>query len=300
MRLLLLHNPTAGQGDMPRDALVEMFEACGHEVAYRSTKEDGFNVSNADQAEATVVCGGDGTVTKAARAMFDALDGAPGPLAVVPLGTANNIAHALGLMAAPEVIARGLAQARERRVDLGIAEGPWGRRFFLEAVGLGMIADLIAEGSARDLEGEARERFVREAPRRLLAEAEPKDWDVVIDGKRLAGNLLLLEVLNIPVAGPSLRLIQPERAGDGAFDIGFLRPERRAEMMAWLDTDRGEGAAAVEVVCGREVRFTWAGASLRIDDFVPDPPAEPAGVVLRTGREPLRVLVPPETHEEER
>jgi diacylglycerol kinase (ATP) len=293
MRILMLHNPNAGRGDVPAEALVEWFEACGHDVTYRSTKSDGFDASEARAADATVICGGDGTLGAAVRA----LDGALCPIAIVPLGTSNNVAKALGLMAEPEAVARGLETASERRVDVGVAEGPWGRRLFLEAVGLGLVAELISEGSERKLEGEDRERFLQEAPHRILEAAEPRSWDVTVDGTRLEGEFLFLEVLNIPVAGPGLRLCWPEKSDDGAFEVGYLRPDRRTEMLAWFGTDRREVPGALEVAPGRDVSFTWAGGTLRIDDFLPDPPASPAAVSLHLEDTPLRVLVPPETAE---
>src|SRR4029077_3814174 len=70
-------------------------------------------------ARLVVAAGGDGTV----RACAQALAGSQVPLGIVPLGTANLAARALGIPPGPGVApAAGLA-GRERRLDLAAA-GP--------------------------------------------------------------------------------------------------------------------------------------------------------------------------------
>ena len=88
-----------------------------------------------DAIDALVVAGGDGTVSQAAGALV----GGHVPMAILPLGTANNIAVSLGLdRPLPELIA-GWPAARRRALDVGMARGDWGERLFLEAVGTGLI-----------------------------------------------------------------------------------------------------------------------------------------------------------------
>ena len=289
MRILLLHNPGAGRGDMPKDALVRLFEAAGHGVVYRSTKTDAIDPGDALAADVVVVGGGDGTVCKAVRA----LEGAARRIAVAPLGTANNIAHALGLMAPPEAVAQGLDAARERHLDVGVAEGPWGRRRFIEAVGVGLIAELVANGKGRGFGDKEREAYDRQAPQELLAKATPRRWRAATDGAALGEELLMLEALNIPISGPGLRLVGPERAGEGRLDVATLAPERQEAMAAWFETDRRAAPDALDVRRARQMTFEWSGGPLRIDDHFPDQPKEPSRVVARLEAEPLRILVPP-------
>ena len=63
----------------------------------------------------------------------------------MPTGTANNIALWLGVSGSLEEIVDGLSRSRPREVDVGIATGPWGRKRFLEAVGLGAFARTIRD-----------------------------------------------------------------------------------------------------------------------------------------------------------
>jgi diacylglycerol kinase family enzyme len=58
------------------------------------------------------------------------------PVAVLPTGTANNIARSLGLLKRPfEELVDGWREARRVRLDVGIASGPWGQRYFVEGLG---------------------------------------------------------------------------------------------------------------------------------------------------------------------
>jgi diacylglycerol kinase (ATP) len=71
-------------------------------------------------AEFVVVTGGDGAVKPVAQA----LAGTGQPLAIIPLGTANNIARSLGISGTPAQIIAGWRSGRRQGVDLGVAAGP--------------------------------------------------------------------------------------------------------------------------------------------------------------------------------
>ena len=99
----------------------------GWEPSFLETTLDDRGVGLAGAAVAAgarmiVAAGGDGTV----RACAQALAGTQVPLAIVPLGTANLAARALGI---PSGIGGSLATAfggHERRIDLAVAEAAAG------------------------------------------------------------------------------------------------------------------------------------------------------------------------------
>ena len=91
-------------------------------------------------AELIVAAGGDGTVAAVAREM----PGRELALAVLPLGTANNIALSLGCDGPLDALIEHWTQARVIHADLGVARGPWGERRFVEGVGGGLVARSIA------------------------------------------------------------------------------------------------------------------------------------------------------------
>ncbi len=95
--------------------------------------------------EIVVAAGGDGTVALAARMM--AHRGIP--LAILPIGTANNIARSVGIRGSIGDLVGGWTTARRVPFDLGIADGAWGRCQFAEAVGGGLMPTAMADMQTR-------------------------------------------------------------------------------------------------------------------------------------------------------
>ena len=148
MRITLIHNPRAGkQDDGEGEDLRKLLKKAGHKVRYHSSKDGEWKRSLKKPADLVVVAGGDGTVGKVTRRMV----GRGVPVALLPSGTANNIARTLGLVERPfEDLVRGWEGARRVKLDVGIAAGPWGERYFVEGVGAGLFAGACQGEGAGD------------------------------------------------------------------------------------------------------------------------------------------------------
>ncbi len=97
----LLHNPGAGDEEHGKDELVEQIEAAGFECRYSSTKQ-WLPLRIEDDIDFVVVGGGDGTVRQITKMLLDrkVLEKSF-PIALLPLGTANNISKTLHLQGEP-------------------------------------------------------------------------------------------------------------------------------------------------------------------------------------------------------
>jgi diacylglycerol kinase (ATP) len=89
-------------------------------------------------------CGGDGTIHTVLQVLADT----PVALAILPMGTANALAHDLGLPMNPKGAARAALTGVPRRVALGHIKfldlhGKPGTRFFVVAAGAGVDAHLF-------------------------------------------------------------------------------------------------------------------------------------------------------------
>ena len=102
---------------------------------YQSIKEKDWKKALKKSCDIIAIAGGDGTVGKVARRLV----GNTIPVAILPIGTANNIGHALGLTGRViESLITEWETARRSNFDIGEAEGR-GSQYFVEGVGVGLL-----------------------------------------------------------------------------------------------------------------------------------------------------------------
>jgi YegS/Rv2252/BmrU family lipid kinase len=115
--VLVITNAAAGGSDRVEAALTVLREAGDVEVVATETPEDCATAVKRLGDRPVVVCGGDGSVHTIVRALHrtGALDR---PVGLVPLGTGNDLARALGLPLDPAEAARVVLTGTPRRLDL--------------------------------------------------------------------------------------------------------------------------------------------------------------------------------------
>jgi diacylglycerol kinase (ATP) len=304
VRVTLIHNPGAGSaGDVKK--LLKLLRRAGHKPRYQSAKEKKWHRVLDKRAALVVVAGGDGTVANVARRMV----GRGVPVAILPSGTANNIARSLGLLNKPfEELVRGWRDARRARLDVGIASGPWGQRYFVEGLGAGLFADLLVRSeeneAKRDKEKKAKppEEVVDGALRRLKEAAETTEAVEIaahLDGVDISGRYLLFEAVNLPYIGPNLFIAPENKAGDGQLEVVLVPERQRARLVRYLDHwhENRERLSLLPNRRGKHLQIEWTGFALHIDDKLhPRKKAEPeeaAGLVdVRIDATAVEFLVP--------
>lgn len=241
MKICLLHNDAAGDG-ASRDELRVLLEAHGHELIHIVDSDGDLQQALGDDVDLVVAAGGDGTVSRAASA----LHGTTRSLALLPLGTANNIASSLGIGGSLADMVARWQRAHPTALDLGIVHGSWGESRFIEGMGAGLVPSGIATMDAEPIpEGESTDERIRRALSRFLdiaANLKTRRWRVVIDGHESHEQLLLLEVLNMRAIGPNLRLTRSVNPSDGKLSLVTAGAEHRATLVAYLQ-DRLDGRA---------------------------------------------------------
>lgn len=283
MRVTLVHNPGAGaQGEHDQEGLMALLREAGHTPRYVSAKDKAWKSSLDESADVVAVAGGDGTVARVAKAML----GRDVPVAPLPAGTANNISRTLGLAGRHwEGLARAWGEARRMKLDVGIAEGPWGSRPFVEGVGAGLFACLLSdEDPERKL---AQHKPPNERVAHALAMLKKRSLDCAplelkgtLDGEEVYGRCLLAEVLNIPYVGPNLFLAPDSKPGDGFFDVIIVTEAERDRLKNYLETwqENRERLAVLPSRRGKHLRVEWTGFELHIDDELwPEEGARPGG-----------------------
>ena len=139
-RVLLLANPASRRGAKLRIAAKHAFRAAGVEVDEMLTERPGHGrelcAKYASRYDAVFALGGDGT----AMEIVSALAGTGRPVGVLPGGTGNLIARALGIPLVMRHAVRSLLHGEMKQVDLGVlGDG----RYFAFAAGVGIDARMI-------------------------------------------------------------------------------------------------------------------------------------------------------------
>jgi diacylglycerol kinase (ATP) len=272
MRITLMHNPKAGDAEHGRKQLMAALAEAGHHATYQSTKERGFKKAFKEPTDLVLAAGGDGTVAKVACRLVDSGI----PLSVLPLGTANNLARALGFVASPEEIIARLDGGKKRTFDVGLAYGPWGIRYFFEGAGGGLLADYVRAAKKEQKRNKKVEKLSKEQEmarhsallRRMLHDYPARQWKIAIDGQDISGRYVLWEAMNIHSVGPALHLAPRAATKDGQFDFVCARQADYALLLEHLDA-RVAGKKSKSPLPARrfrELRVVWKGSTLHLDD----------------------------------
>jgi diacylglycerol kinase family enzyme len=302
MQVTLIHNPAAGDDKRPsRPELESMIREAGHALRYQSVDARGWANALEQPADVIAVAGGDGTVGKVARRVI----GRRIPIAVVPIGTANNISRTLGIAgrSARQLIA-SWSVARRVSWDAGIARGPWGERAFIEGVGAGLfptsIPHIDADATvARLTAADAKLVYTLQLLREHLDRYPPTRLHVKLDGKVAWGDYILFETLLMAYIGPTLHLAPSTVRGDGLFHVVMISEANRAALHDHLQT-RQYGILRppeFETIRAQRVEIEWTGFPVHIDDRIwpanGEPmPQPPAPIDLRVVRNAVDFLVP--------
>lgn len=254
------------------EQIVQMIRAAGHKVKYQSSKEKRWKKALEKPCDLVAVAGGDGTVSKVAKQLMDSGT----PIALLPMGTANNIAKTLGI--ADESFATlidGWGSARSVKFDAGVAKGPWGTEYFVEGFGVGLFAEAMARiqekqeaasGASSDPKHDSES--VLEILKKRLQRMQASQLTVRLDGEKFSDEYLLFEILNVRYLGPNLNLVPKADVGDGLFDVVFVSKNERNKLSRYLASlIRGRPATSrLSVRTGKRLQIEWEGSPVHFDD----------------------------------
>jgi diacylglycerol kinase (ATP) len=267
-----MHNPKAGDAQHGRKQLMAALAKAGHHATYQSTKERGFKKALAQPTDLVLAAGGDGTAGKVAARLVDSGI----PLSVLPLGTANNLARALGFVSSPEEIIARLEGGKKRAFDVGLASGPWGERYFFEAAGGGLLADYVRAAKKEAKKNKKIKKLSKEQEmarhsallHRMLHDYPARRWKIEIDGKDMSGRYILWEAMNIHSVGPALYLAPGAGTRDGRFDFACARQADRALLAKHFEARLADKKSNSPLPARRfsELRVTSRGSTIHLDD----------------------------------
>lgn len=267
----LVHNPTAGDEEHDKEELIELIENAGFECRYSSTKKDGWKTIE-DDVDIIAIAGGDGTVRKVVKMVLDrkVLDH-PVQLGVLPLGTANNISKTLFPERSAKKLVKCWRKGKIKRLDIGRICNLKEADFFLEGFGYGIFPYLMMEMKKAEEEFNSPEEELQGALQKMheiVQTYEPHACKLEIDGTDHSGKFLLVEVMNIRSIGPNIVLSPDADPGDGEMEVVLVPEAHKEKFAAYIKhrLDGGEDPYHFHTLKGKNIRITWEGTHVHVDD----------------------------------
>ncbi len=270
----LFHNPGAGDEEHDKKNLVAMIKEEGYDCRYSSTKKKGwFEVE--PETDLIIIAGGDGTVRDvAAHLLSRKRIEKHWPLALIPLGTANNIAKTLTIKGEPKEIVQRWEKATIKKFDVGQLTGGEKTLFFLESFGYGIFPYLMMEMKKQDKEDtDEPAKKIRTALKlmhRLILSYKPRYCHLEIDGIDHSGKFLLAEIMNTRTIGPNLCLAPNSDPGDGKLEVVVVlesEKEKFADYILGMINGKEE-KFSFQTIPAKSIKVSWDGTHVHVDDEI--------------------------------
>ena len=264
MRVTLLHNKSAGSENHAGEELQASVRRAGHEIVDTvSSTENLLPSLQAIPPELVAIAGGDGTVSRAACA----LAGSPLPLTVLPLGTANNTALTLGVRGNVEELVQHWSSGHLVPFDVPtLCAGDTTARFS-EGVGWGVFPSVMARTKRMPEPDEAKRTLERDRRvfQAVIETSEARSYEISVDGLRVAGEFLLVEIMNIPFLGPQLAVSPESNPSDGLLELVVATESERPALLELAATGRMRSGTHLRALRGRQIEVQTDDTAMHRD-----------------------------------
>jgi diacylglycerol kinase (ATP) len=265
--------------------IVDRFRSSGVDIRVQDNLEGSTNLS------AALIFGGDGTVHR----HLPQLHQQKIPVLVVPAGSGNDFAKALGIRSV-EIALRAWQQfcadgKNVREIDLGVIQAGGKEILFCCVAGVGMDAEANARANRMPQWLKSRGGYVLAALQSLIA-FRPVEMRVKAGQREIRGPAFFIAVGNAHRYGGGMKVTPHAAPDDGLLDICLVGKLNKLKLLCWVPTIFFGGhlrlrqvqyfqAERVGIETGRELELYADG------DFACKTPVE-----IRVIRRALRVIVP--------
>lgn len=196
MKALLLYNSRAGRGRIVDhiDEIIELFDSHGISLKAKELQFDSNPFEEDSDIDLVVVSGGDGTINFVVNKMRQR--GINPELGIIPSGTANDFAGAIGMPRSIMRAARQIADGTEHKVDCGEVDGTW----FVNVLSFGVLTTTSQQTQDKEKQLVGRLAYIRTGAHDLLT-MHPIPLKVKCNGDELALNAVMCLVFNGMTAG---------------------------------------------------------------------------------------------------
>lgn len=262
MTVAIVANPTSGRGKgaklIPQLTAVLGSMGVDHRVFSSADGADAVRLARTateDGAEVVVALGGDGQVGAVANGILEAGGGAA--MAVVPAGTGNDFARALGLdRKDPMGASRLLGEPVIRPIDAVRVRTPERSCYFVNVGSAGFDAEVNAYANQlRFLKGTASYVVAMLV---MLGRFRPGEFTISIDGTDHSQAAMLVIVGNAVSYGGGMKVTPNALLDDGKLDIMILKAMSKFDLVkTFPKVFRGSHLdhPAVQMLRGRRIEL---------------------------------------------
>ena len=184
-----------------------------------------------DGCDGVVAIGGDGTVHEVANGLLELPAGGRPPLGIIPAGSGNDFAFALGIDQDLERNADLLARGATRAADAALVETERGRRrFSINNIGALLEGQInLASHELQWPRGSAL--YLRAAMQTLMRRPPLAKLQLTIDGVEATRESAILSISNGCRSGGRFYLMPCAQVDDGRFDYLLAPPASRPRLV---------------------------------------------------------------------
>lgn len=222
---ILLYNSQAGRGKIGRnlEQVVAIFRDAGYDITPVPLRFDGNPIKGYESVDLIVVAGGDGTLNYVVNALMR--HSLSIPIGILPAGTANDFAGALGMSNNLQKAARQIAYGVVEPIDCGVVESidraDKHEIYFVNIFSFGIFTTTSQHTPEELKHLMGRAAYMIEALKELK-KVRGIPLTITADGDAFYYPTLMGLVLNGETAG-RLPLARRSSLRDGVFDCLFLR-----------------------------------------------------------------------------
>lgn len=215
-KAVFLYNTQSGKGRIAAsvDAICAVFREHGYDIRPQGIDFAKNPFDGNETIDLMVAAGGDGTVNYVVNSMKR--KGLDIPVGVVPAGTANDFAGALGMSRTPLEAARQIAGGTEQRVDCGRVNG----LYFVNIFSFGLFTTTSQRTPDERKHKIGKLAYIIEGVKEF-ASMHAVPLELTADGEKSAVDSLIVLIFNGETAG-GFRLARRSSLRDGQFDCIVL------------------------------------------------------------------------------
>lgn len=226
----VIYNPSSGREEAKKllPIILDTFENMGYETSSHATMGKGDATKEAKRVsklkfDLIVSVGGDGTVYEIINGICEK-EHRP-KLAILPLGTSNDFARALGL---PKNVKKCLEIMKMHKTEL-VDIGKMNKKYFINVAGGGSLTELSYEVPSKLKTSLGQLAYYIKGAEKILT-FRPYWAEIEISNQVIKEEIMLFIVANSNIVGGFDKIAPNANYTDGLFDVYFLKKSNMADL----------------------------------------------------------------------